>query len=165
MKKWIIILVLVLIAVGVAGVWYYLITKDKREVRKLVVNVSELFQQKPSKLPHEGVLKHTKIEEYFASPVSLKITDPDISANWTTEEFKGHFALYQRLVKEMKISVGEIDVEIADGKAVFVFDAEVQGGVSLGKDEFNNVFRVSGQAEKNDGKWKISTMIAEPAVK
>ena len=165
MKKWILIAVLVVTLLFVAGIWYYLLTKDKREVRNLVANVCELFCVKAAKLPHEGVLKHTKIEEYFISPVVLRCTEPDITANWTTDEFKGRFALYQRMVKEMKISTGYVEVDIADGKAVFSFDADISGSASLMKEEFNNVYRINGTAEKKDGVWKISSMIAEPIVK
>jgi hypothetical protein len=56
-------------------------------------------------------------------------------------------------------------VDIADGKAVFSFDADISGSASLIKEEFNNVYRINGTAEKKDGVWKISSMIAEPIVK
>ena len=165
MKKWIVLLVLAaLLGIG-AGVWYYILTKDKRAVRELVANAVALFQKKETKLPHEGVLKHTRIEEYFSSQVSLKLTDPDITANWSNEEFKTKFALYNRMVKVMTIDIGEIEVEIADGKAIFSFDAQVSGSALISKDEFGNVYRVSGVAEKTDGKWKISSMIASPILK
>ena len=59
--------------------------------------------------------------------------------------------------------VENINIEIAGEQAVFTFDAQIAGKGKM--EDFSEVYRCSGVAVKRDGKWRVSSLIAEPVVK
>ena len=61
----------------------------------------------------------------------------------------------------MRVSTANIEVEIAGKEAVFSFDAEFSGIAGGRNEDFNNVYQVNGSAVKRDGKWWVSSLIAE----
>ena len=165
MKKWMILPGVLALLLAALAVWYFMATKDKREVKKLVENVSSLVSKKSGDVPHAGVFKFTKVDEFFCPAVKLRVVQPDISADWSRDELKTNVALMQRMIDELSVNVTDIKVELSDGLAIFDFDARISGAAKKGRNDFADVYRCSGSAEKSEGKWKISSLTAEPIVK
>ena len=165
MKKWMVAAgMLILLAAGLLG-WYYLATRDKREIRNLIENAAGLVHKKSGDVPHAGVFKFTKVDELFCPYVELRISQPAVSARWSRDNLKANVAIMQRMIDEMSVKVSGVEVELIDGAAIFDFDADVSGGAKKGNIGFADVYRCSGSAEKNEGKWKISSITAEPVIK
>ena len=164
MKKKIIFAAVAALLLAVLGGFYWMLTKDRREVENLVKNTAQWVSVKPRKVAHEGMLKHTKVSNYFAPNVSISIVKPDISRTLTADNQEQYLMLYFRNTQQMSVETENIEVEIADGKAVFFCNARISGVLIKGSVEFDGVYIVSGSAEKIDGNWKISSIVAEPAV-
>ena len=164
MKKKIFLLsAILLLFIAAAGVWWF-ITRDQRAVKELIGNVAQWVQVRQGKMAHEGVLKHTKSGNFFAPPVKIMLRKPEMNFEFGQDNLEQYWMMYFRYVESMSVRTGDISVEIADGRAVFSFDAEISGAFQRGKFDFEGIYLVSGSAEKIDGNWKISSVTVEPLV-
>ena len=165
MKKSLLIGLAALILCGIGGGVYWWVTRDVRAVRELVGNALSIVRKTPSKLPHAGVLKFTKVNEFFAPKVVISCADPAFKLSLTNEELKTMVSFMSRKIESMAVDSSIVNVEIAGEQAVFSFDAEFSGRISGKNEEFFRVYQVSGEAEKVEGTWKISLLMAESIVK
>lgn len=165
MKKWIFAVCIAFIGAAAAGIWYFLIMKDQREVRELVNNVTVLVGKKGGDLPHAGIFKHNKVDELFAEKIAFSISKPDMEVELSREDLKGRVALLLRMIDRMQVDAENIRVEVAGDAAVFEFDARVNGKIKNGHADFSDVYRCSGAAVKVDGRWLMSLLTAVPVVK
>ncbi len=161
MKKLIFLAAAILLILAVAAGYYWYMNRDRRMVIELVKNTVALLEKKPSNLPHAGVLKYTKIDDYFDHTVKLRCPKPAFDAVKSREDLKATFALVNKYITEMRVSTANIEVEIAGSEAVFSFDAEFSGIAGGRKEDFNNVYQISGNAVKRDGRWWVSSLVAE----
>ena len=165
MKKSIIavsVAALVLCCAAAGYFWY--VNRDKRMVVELIGNVAALAEKESSKLPHAGVLKFSKVDDLFAQKIELKCVDPSISSSMSRDDLKALVSLMIKRIDHMKVNTANIVVDIAGDNATFSFDAEFSGVISGKKEEFANVYQISGTAVKSDGKWLISSLIAEQII-
>ncbi|MBE6356237.1 MAG: hypothetical protein E7058_03890 [Lentisphaerae bacterium] len=165
MKKWIFVIVAALTVAAAAGVWYFIIIRDRREVQALVNNVAALACKKKDNLPHSGIFKHTKVDELFDEKVRIKLFKPAVDMDLTREDLKGRVAVLLRMVDYLQTEAGNVNVEVSGDQATFSFDAHVSGKGKSGRDDFSDVYQCSGSAVKRDGKWRISLLTAEPVIK
>ena len=164
MKKSIYFVLILLLIAAVASGYYWYITRDRRMVVRLVKDVVSLLEKKPSNLPHAGVLKYTKVDDCFDHSVKLYCPKPSFDAVKSREELKAMYALVNKYIDEMHVEVENVEVGIVGKEAVFSFDAEFSGVVGGRKEDFDNVYQVSGTAVKKDGKWWVSSLIAEEII-
>jgi hypothetical protein len=151
---------LLIIAIIAGGYWWYM-DRDRRLVVELIRNVAGLVEKKSGDLPHAGVFKFVKIDELFDKTVVLRCQNPAIEAAKSREELKAMVSMMNKFIAQMQVNVADIAVEIADNKAVLSFDAEFSGTLGGRSENFSNVYKISGTAVKNEGKWQISSLIAE----
>ena len=161
MKKLIFFVIVLLIAVAVAGGYLWYLNRDRRLVTELVKSIASLVEKKSGDLPHAGVFKYVKIDELFDKTVTLRCQKPVIEGTKSRDELKAMLSMASKFVTEMQVSTADIEVEVAGNKAVFTFDAEFSGSVSGRNEAFSHVCKVSGTAVKNEGKWQVSSLIAE----
>ena len=161
MKKLIFFVIILLIAVAVAGGYLWYLNRDRRLVTELVKSIASLVEKKSGDLPHAGVFKYVKIDELFDKTVTLRCQKPVIEGVKSRDELKAMLSMASKFVTEMQVSTADIEVEAAGNKAVFTFDAEFSGSVSGRNEAFSHVCKVSGTAVKNEGKWQVSSLIAE----
>lgn len=165
MKKSVIVMsVAALVLCCAAAGYFWYVNRDKRMVVELIGNVAALAEKESGKLPHEGVLKFSKVDNLFAQKIELRCADPAISASLSREELKTLVALMIKRIDHMKVNTANIEVNVAGDNATFSLDAEFSGVISGKKEEFANVYQISGIAVKSDGKWLISSLIAEQII-
>ena len=165
MKKWILFASIALVCMIAAGMWYFILTKDRREVRALVVNTVELISKKPDNLPHAGIFKHARVDELFDETVSFRIAKPPMDITLPREDLKSRVAILLRMVDSIQTGVENINADVVGEQAVFAFEAQVSGKGKGKIENFAEVYHCSGTAVKRDGKWRVSSLIAEPVVK
>ncbi|MBQ4329561.1 MAG: nuclear transport factor 2 family protein [Lentisphaeria bacterium] len=161
MKKLFFAVVVLAIAFAVAGGYWWYLNRDRRLVTELVKNAAAVIEKKADDLPHAGVFKFVKIDELFDQNVTLRCHNPAIEASKSRDELKAMVSMVNKFVTSMQVSTENITVDIAGNKAVFTFDAEFSGIAGGRKEDFSNVYKINGTAVKNDGKWQISSLIAE----
>lgn len=163
-KSVIIIFAAALVLCCVIGCFFWYVNRDKRMVAELIGNVANLAEKESSKLPHAGVLKFSKVDELFAQKVDLKCVDPEISASMSREDLKALVSLMIKRIDHMSVKTGNMEIEVSGDNATFSFDAEFSGAISGKGEAFANVYQINGTAVKIDGKWLISSLIAEQII-
>ena len=165
MKKIIFITAAIILVSGISGGVYWFVTRDIRAVKSLLDEAAGIIRKKPSKLPHAGVLKFSKVDDVFAHKIEIRCGYPAFNAVFTNEDLKMIVSTVNRRITRMEVNLAAIEVEISGKDANFSFDAEFSGSTGAKGDELDRVYQVSGKAEKSDGKWKISALTAESIVK
>lgn len=120
----------------IAGVVYWWSIREERAVKKLITETAGWLSVKPRKVAHEGVLRHTRADEFFGTPLELKIGKPQMEFSVAADAMERYWMLYFREADQMTVETENIQVQISGDKADFSFDAQIDG--SFGKKKLNS---------------------------
>lgn len=155
----------VLLAVLGAGVGFYLYwTGDRRQVAALLDKLPALIRKNAGAAPHEGVLRYAMVDRVVTEPVRISAAyrEMTLQRTLTRAETRSLLAMFHRQVRSAELKLGAVEIRLAGAEARFAFDGEVSAAFSGRSD--TRVVHVTGTAVKQDGRWLIRSIVAEPLV-
>lgn len=164
-KKYVVLFSVAAVLLSVCAVSYWLIGREKRAVKAMLTEAVELVCRREGEVFNVEMLKFARVDKLFAPQIAMVCSSPDFKRTFQRDDLKNALLLFYRNSEKIDIRLADIAVEVTDDGAVFFCDMMADVRLNIRGRDFHDVYSVTGSAVKEDGRWKISSLVIEPVVR
>lgn len=157
LRRYLLPLVL-LILVGVGGVWYWQYNTPEAQIRRLMAELCSIASKPAGENAALGVLKINRTDKIFAPSCRIDVQHQYVDGSLNPSEITSMLARYRPLFAEVQINMRDMEIMIGpeSDQASVYFTGILRGTPKKGGGRVEEVRDLFCRLKKIDDHWRIS---------
>ncbi len=155
-RRWLVGLVLVAIAVGGAGWYWFYRQSDEAAIHRLLEQLAYSASRAEKEKTSTGLWKVHSVGELFLPETELEFRTEMFSGKYSPEEIKSNLQRFRQVMRESTVRYRDLELTLTPpDQATVVFTGQLIGRTRDGRrvDEVRNLVC---SLRKSEGKWKVA---------